>query len=64
MNPGQWVQESFELRGQVYAFSGAGTEQDPGIYSDQYAVNARPAAYERAAMAAYRLAQFLNIHLR
>jgi hypothetical protein len=63
MNPEQWVKESFELRQAVYAFKESGTESDPAVLSDQYSIHARNTAFTRAAMAGYRLAQFLNDRL-
>jgi hypothetical protein len=62
--PEHWVNEGFELRKQVYSFSGTGTAQDPAVLSDQYSVEARRTALERAALAAYRLAEFLNTHFQ
>jgi hypothetical protein len=64
MNPEQWAKESFELRDQVYGFTGDGTARSPAILSDAYSLQARETAYERAALAGYRLAEFLNHRLR
>jgi hypothetical protein len=64
MNPERWAQEGFALRLQVYGFSGNGTPQSPAILSDTYAQQARATAYGRAALAAYRLAEFLNQRLK
>ena len=55
---GDWVQEGFALCEQVDAFDGLGTRQNPARFSDQYSVNARNIAFERAAAAGYRLAEF------
>jgi hypothetical protein len=60
MQPEHWVNEGFELRKQVYNFSGRGTPGDPAVLNDQYSVQARLTALQRAALAAYRLAEFLN----
>ena len=64
MNIQQWALEGFDLRTQVYGFYGEGTKASPGIYSDAYAVVARETAYARAALAGYRLAEFLNQRLK
>jgi len=64
MDPEDWAREGFELRSQVYSFTGDGTTASPAMYSDAYAVEARDAAYARAALAGYRLAEFLNQKLR
>jgi hypothetical protein len=64
MDPASWVNESFEARRQVYGFSGAGTPEDPAVLSDDYSVAGRKVAFERAALAAYRLAEFLNTHFK
>lgn len=64
MNPEHWAKEGFDLRSQVYVFSGDGTKQSPAILSDAYSVQAKETAYSRAALAGYRLAEFLNQRLR
>jgi hypothetical protein len=64
MNPDQWAREGFELRVHVYGFTGDGTEKSPALMSDSYSVKARETAYSRAALAGYRLAEFLNQRLR
>lgn len=64
MNPAQWAKEGFDLGNQVYGFTGTGTEQSPAILSDAYSVQARETAYARAALAGYRLAEFLNQRLK
>jgi hypothetical protein len=64
MNPEHWVNEGFTLRLQVYAFSGAGTAQDSAVFSDEYSVQARKIALQRAALAGYRLSEFLNNHFK
>ena len=63
MNVEQWALEGFELRTEVYAISGEGTSSRPATYTDDYAVNARETSYARAALAGYRLAEFLNQRL-
>ncbi len=60
MNPEQWDQEGFYLRTRVYGFGGDGTEGSPAVLSDAYSVSARNIAYDRAALAGYRLVEFLN----
>jgi len=60
MDPEHWAREDFELRSQVYSFTGDGTEASPALYSDAYAVDARETSYARATLAGYRLAEFLN----
>lgn len=60
MDPEQWVNESFALRDKVYSFTGSGTTQNPAVLSADYHVTARSIAIERVALAAYRLAEFLN----
>lgn len=64
MSPETWVKESFELRRRVYGFTGIGTEPSPAVLSDQYSLNARTTAFARAAIAGFRLAQFLKDRLR
>lgn len=64
MNPEHWVNESFEARQTVYGFTGAGTKDDPAVFSDEYSVAARRLAFQRASLAGYRLAEFLNVHFR
>jgi hypothetical protein len=64
MQPEHWVNEGFELRQQVYNFAGAGTVQNPAVLSDHYSVQARRIAFQRAALAGYRLAEFLNAQFR
>jgi hypothetical protein len=64
MTPEQWAKEGFELRNQVYGFTGSGTKENPAILSDAYSVQARETAYARAALAGYRLAEFLNLRLK
>lgn len=56
--------EGFALRTQVYDFVGDGTAARPGVYSDAYAVEAREISYDRAALAAYRMTEFLNQRLK
>ena len=63
MDPRHWVDEGVALRQQVYSFTGAGTTQNPAVLSDQYSVEARRISFQRAALAAYRLAEFLNDQL-
>jgi hypothetical protein len=60
IDPATWVQDSVDQRFFVYSFSGMGTSQDKAILSPNYATNARLLAFERAARAGYRLAEFLN----
>jgi hypothetical protein len=63
MNPEHWVNEGFALRQRVHAFSGAGAAQDdPAVLSDEYSVQARKIALQRATFAGYRLSEFLNTH--
>jgi hypothetical protein len=50
--PEHWLNEEFELRKQVYNFQGGGTADDPAVLSDQYLVQARRIALQRAAIAA------------
>jgi len=64
MNLEHWVDEGFALRSQAYSFSGAGTERDPAVLTDEYAAEAKKIASQRAALAGYRLAEFLNAHFR
>jgi hypothetical protein len=63
MNPEHWAREGFDLRNQVYGFTGDGTQRSPAILSDAYSVSSRERAYARAAVAGYRLAEFLNQRL-
>ena len=64
MKPERWAKEGFDLRNQVYGFTGDGTARSPAILSDAYSVNARETAFARAAFAGYRLAEFLNQRLK
>jgi len=64
MNPEQWAKEGFDLRSQVYGFTGNGTKESPAILSDAYSVQAKETAYARAALAGYRLAEFLNQRIK
>jgi hypothetical protein len=59
-----WANEGFDLRTQVYGFTGDGTAKTPAMVSDSYSVQARETAYQRAALAGYRLAEFLNQRLK
>ena len=47
-----------ELRGIAYSFSGVGTAGNPAALSDQYSVEARRIAFQRAALAAFGLPNF------
>lgn len=60
VNPERWVNEGFSLRGQVYDFSGPGTEQKPAVLTEAYSAEAHKIAFQRAVLASYRLAEFLN----
>jgi len=64
MDPEKWAFEGFALRSEVYGFSGAGTERNPATMSDSYSVGAKNLSLERAALAGYRLAEFLNQRLK
>ena len=64
MNPEHWAKEGFELRGEVYGFGNTGKNPNPGIGTDAYAELARETSYERAALAGYRLAEFINQRLK
>ena len=59
-DPAVWIQDSVEQRFFVYSFSGKGTSQDKAILSPNYSLNAKLLAFERAALAGYLLAEFLN----
>jgi hypothetical protein len=52
------------LRDFVYNINGQGTERQPASEPDAYAVVARSVAYQRAALAGYRLAEWLNERLQ
>jgi hypothetical protein len=62
MQPRHWIDEGFASRQQVYSFTGPGTQENPGVTSDEYARQANKLAFQRAALAGYRLAEFLNTH--
>jgi hypothetical protein len=64
LQPEQWVSETFALHDKVYAFTGTGTDARPAEVSDQYSVMAREMALQRAALAGYRLADFLNARFK
>jgi S1/P1 Nuclease len=64
IDPAVWVEDSVNQRFFVYSFIGRGTHQDQAADSDNYAVNAKLLAFERAALAGYRLAEFLNRELQ
>jgi hypothetical protein len=64
MQPEHWITEGFDSRKQVYDFTGAGTRQNPAVLNDKYSVEARQLAFQRAALAGYRLAAFLNSHFK
>src|SRR5262245_3055488 len=63
IDPAVWVDDSVDQRFFVYSFTGRGTEQDKAAVSDNYAINAKLLAFERAGLAGYRLAEFLNQQL-
>ena len=60
IDPAIWVLDSVRQRFFVYSFIGEGTHQDQAAVSVNYATNAKLLAFEQAAMAGYRLAEFLN----
>jgi hypothetical protein len=62
LQPEHWITEGFDSRWQVYHFTGDGTRQNPAVLNDEYSVGARQLAMQRAALAGYRLAAFLNSH--
>jgi hypothetical protein len=63
MNPERWPREGFDLRDFLYDVKGEGTGRKPATVPDAYAVVARSVAYERLALAGYRLAECLNARL-
>jgi len=64
MKPEHWISDGFAARQQVYGFTGAGTTEDPAVIPDEYARQAGTLAFQRAALAGYRLAEFLNTHFK
>jgi hypothetical protein len=62
MEPEHWINDGFASRQLVYGFTGPGTRESPAVITDEYARQAGTLAFQRAAMAGYRLAEFLNTH--
>jgi hypothetical protein len=64
MKPEHWINDGFAARQQVYGFNGAGTAEHPAVIADEYTRQAGTLAFQRAALAGYRLAEFLNTHFK